>query len=247
MLSCGFFPVITLPAKINDGNSITPYSMIDQIWVNFKDGSDHDSGVVTFPLTDHFPIHYFFKSDCRGTYKVIESRLINANTILTFTSALSQLDFSTVLNCNNVNVAVNRFWEILWKSYNSSFPIKRKKIKTNLINAPWVTPEIKKCIKKKYRLFNYLRRGLIHKRQFTMYKNALNWLINKMRRKYYIEKFQSCRTNSRKTWSNINQVLGRGRQESVRRIVTEGGEGGGGPWFGRPFQLLFYEHSVEHN
>ena len=69
MLSYGYFPVITLPTKINDGNSVTPYSLLDQLWVNFKVGSDHDSGIVMFPLTDHFPIHYMFNSDCQGNYK----------------------------------------------------------------------------------------------------------------------------------------------------------------------------------
>lgn len=239
MLSCGFFPVITLPAKINDGNSVTPYSLIDQLWVNFKDGSEHESGVALFPLTDHFPIYYMFKGNCRGIHKVIESRQITANTISTFISSMSRIDFTPVLNCDDVNIAVGLFWEKLWKMYNSSFPIKRKKVKSNLINAPWITPEIKKCIKKKYRLFNYFKRGLIQKRQFIMYKNALNWVINRVRSKYYHQKFESCIANSKKTWSNVNQILGRGRQEPVCRIVTEGGRIVEGNSMAESFNLFF--------
>ena len=125
MLSYGLFPVITLPTKINDGNSVTPYSLLDQIWVNFKVGSEHDSGIVTFPLTDHFPIHYMFNCDCHGDCKVIASRLINAETISTFISLMSTTDFTRVYNCDNVHEAFRIFWEKLWKVYQSSFPIKR--------------------------------------------------------------------------------------------------------------------------
>ena len=239
MLSSGFYPVISIPAKINDGNSVTPYSLIDQLWVNFKDGTEHESGVVLFPLTDHFPIHYMFRGDCKGVCRVIESRLITADTISNFISAMSRADFTQVFNCNNINVAIGLFWEKLWKVYNSSFPIKRKKVKSNLINAPWITPEVKKCIKKKYRLFNYLRRGLIQKRQFIAYKKALNWLINRMRRKYYHERFGGCRGNSKRTWSNINMILGRSGRESVRRIVTEEGRVVEGNSLADHFNLFF--------
>ena len=239
MLSCGFFPVVTLPAKINDGNSITPYSLIDQMWVNFKDGSEHESGVALFPLTDHFPIHYMFKSDCRGTYRVIESRLVTPNTISNFISLMSFIDFSPVLNCNDIDVAIGLFWEKLWKVYNSAFPIKRKKVKSNLINAPWITPEIKKLYQEKILTIYLHKRGLIQKRQFVVYKNALNWVINRVRRKYYHEKFESSKTNSKKTWSNVNQLLGRGRRETVRRIVTEDGRIVEGSSLADHFNLFF--------
>ena len=147
----------------------------------------------------------------------------NDNAILDFVTSLSNVDFSSVFNHNNPDIAFNYFWCNLWKVYNSCFPIKRKKVKSNLINAPWMTPDLKKCIRKKYRLFNALRRGLIQRRQFNMYKNALTWLINKMRRKYFHEKFESCKSNSKKTWSGINQILGRGGQEPMRSIKTDAG------------------------
>lgn len=39
-----------------------------------------------------------------------------------------------------------------------------------------------------------------------MYKKLLNWVIRKMRRQYYINKFNECRNNSKKTWNNINNI-----------------------------------------
>ena len=136
---------------------------------------------------------------------------------------MSNADFLHVFLNHNTNAAFDQFFGKLMEIYNSSFPIKRKKIKSNLINAPWVTPELKKCIKKKYRLFNLLKRGLIQKRQFNVYKNALIWMTNKIRRKYLYDKFEACKGDSKKTWSGINQLLGRGKQTTIDRIITDDG------------------------
>ena len=148
-----------------------------------------------------------FKGDCKGVSKVIESRLFTADTISNFISSVSLDDFTQVMSCEDINVAIDLFWQKLWKLYCSSFPIKRKRVKSNLISAPWITPKIKRCILEKYKLFNLLKRGLILKRQFIAYKNALNWVIKRVRMKYYHEGFEGCKANSKKTWSNVNQIL----------------------------------------
>ena len=67
----------------------------------------------------------------------------------------------------------------------------------------------------------------------------MNWVINRVRRRYYLEKFEGCRANSKKTWSNINLILGRGKQELVRRIVTEEGRVVEGNSLADSFNLFF--------
>ena len=79
MLGFNFFPIITIPTKINETENcpITPYSLIDQIWTNFMVGENHLSGVILYPLTDHLPVFYAFKSNCLSTLKTIQFRVIN--------------------------------------------------------------------------------------------------------------------------------------------------------------------------
>ena len=122
-----------------------------------------------------------------------------------------------------MNVAFDTFFRKLFDIYNSVFPIKRKRVKSNLINAPWVTPQLKKCIKKKYILFNLLRRGLISRQHFNKYKNSLTWVINKIRRKYYFDIFRNCSGDFKRTWSNINDLMKRSSQCVVRKIITDDG------------------------
>ena len=224
MLGTGFFPIITIPTKVNENCPNTPFSLIDQIWTNFKVGVNHVSSVILFSLTDHFPIHYIFKDKCQGIFKTIQFRCINDVSLQNFIHLMNSVDFDDVFRCQHVNEAFDIFFTKLFDAYNSAFPIKKKKMKNNLINAPWVTPQLKKCIKKKYLLFNLLRRGLIQRRRFAIYKNALTWVINKIRRKYYLDKFNSCKDNIKRTWSNINTILKRGSQDAVRKVITDDGQ-----------------------
>ena len=159
MLGFGFFPIITIPAKINENSVITPYSLIDQIWVNFSSGTNHDSGALVFPLTDHFPIHYMFKYSCFGILRTIVSRVINDDNIATFINLMCDADFWEVFQNQQLNHAFDQFYFKLLRIYNSAFPVRKKKVKNSLINAPWVTPQLKRCIRKKYVLFNFLKRG----------------------------------------------------------------------------------------
>ena len=190
--------------------------------MNFKVGGNHDSSVLLYPLTDHFPVHYMFRDKCLGIIRKVQFRLINEERKTAFINLVNGLDFSSVYRCEQLNAAFNDFLTKLLDAYNAAFPIKRKRVRNNLINAPWVTPQLKRCIKKKFLLFNFLRRGLIQKRQFNRYKSVLTWVINKIKRKYYHDKFRECK-DFKRTWSNINLMLNRDGQETVQKIVDDDG------------------------
>ena len=77
-LAFNYYPVINLPAMFNVDNPITKFSIIDQIWTNFKRGCNHTSGIVDFLITDHLPVFYFFTNHDKIPAKIIRFRLINA-------------------------------------------------------------------------------------------------------------------------------------------------------------------------
>ena len=53
MSGFNYFPVINIPAKFNETNVITRFSLIDQIWSNF--GFNFDAGVFDdIRISDHF-------------------------------------------------------------------------------------------------------------------------------------------------------------------------------------------------
>ena len=109
MLGHGYFPVVTLPAKFNENNHITPFSLIDHIWTNFKTGTNHESGIVLFSLTDHFPIYYMFRDNCNAVVKTIQSRLISLVTKQTFVSKVCSTCFRQIYLLQNPETAFNEF------------------------------------------------------------------------------------------------------------------------------------------
>ena len=221
MMEFGFFPVISKAAKINSGNSITQFSLIDQIWVNFKTGISHAAGIVKVPITDHYPVFYLFDRGSFSVSKYTRTRKVTNHYINNFIDSLNCLNFDYFLQLSPLN-AIKYFYETLYNMYKRCCPIKKVKIKSKMKNAAWMTPQLKFCIKKKYRLFNLLRRGLISRHQFNKYKNTLIYVKNKMKRLYMLKEFSNC-NNSKETWSKINNFLGRHKNDQEVRVVDGDG------------------------
>ena len=131
-------------------------------------------------------------------------------------------DFSNVYYEADPNSAFTLFYDKLFKLYEKSFPLKKKKIKSNAINEPWVTPKLKKCIQKKYKLFNLLRRGKIQRTAFLKYKKVLSWVTKKIKDQYYNNKFKDS-MDAKTTWQNINKILNRKNKHCVKRLIDDNG------------------------
>ena len=84
MSSFSFFPVITKATKFNPNCPITRFSLIDQIWTNFKTGVHHLSAIMEYGLTDHFPVIYVFQQYSSLVNKTIHFRKIAAAAIENF-------------------------------------------------------------------------------------------------------------------------------------------------------------------
>ena len=222
LLSLGFLPLITLPTKINLGNSITKFSLIDQIWSNYLDGSEQKSFIVEFPLTDHFPVCHVFNQSVINSLRSVKFRLINENRKLTFISKINNLDLTDIYQIHDPGIAFSCFYNRIFDVFNSCFPIKTKVIRNEIINAPWCTHKLKLCLKKKFELYNLKKRGLITNRIFNVYKRTLLYVTNKMRRLYYSKKFNKSFNNPRKNWNNINQILNRKKNNTINEILVDG-------------------------
>ena len=218
LFEASYFPIITLPSKINEHNPITKYSFIDQIWTNFFVGSEHKSGIFQIPLTDHFPIYYMFKRTLLSVEEIVRFRLINSNTLSNFIEKAANLNFNYVLDINDVNASFNKFYDMLFNTYDTCIPVKRKRCSRKSSAAPWLNDKLRRCIKKKYRLFGLLKRGLILKRDFNRFKNMLTYVMNKSKKLFYMRKLNNCDT-TKETWSNINAILRRKTKKNNTLII----------------------------
>ena len=223
LLAFNYCPLITRPTRINDNvNRVIPCSLVDHIWCNLRHGFSHMSAVVKTTITDHFPVLYAFKTNLTYAIKSIKFRMINEGNINSFVNNVNNECFDNIYEIDDTDDAFTYFYNKLFSIYNNSCPIKKRRLKHNNINNPWVTPKLKKCIKKKYLLYNLLRRGLIQKSYYNKYKNTLNWVSNKMRRLYFLKKFGNIESK-KKSWNNINSFLNRKPSVKPIKIIDEFG------------------------
>ena len=222
MLAYSYFPVVTIPTKINNNsfNNVTGFSLIDKIWSNFKLGCSHKSGVINFQLTDHLPIFYVFKTNVLNLIRKTKFRLFNSTSLENFKEKINDTSFLDVFETENPDEAFKFFYDKLFKIYNEAFPVKIKKIFVNNIKAPWVNRKLRLCIKKKFKLYNLMMRGIVSKRSYNAYKKTLVYVINKVKKLYFIKKFRKL-NDPKKTWSNINLLLGRDKCKCYTELVDE--------------------------
>ena len=146
---------------------------------------------------------------------VIKKRVYNEENTNRFNLMLSQTDWTSVLSANDAQLAYSKFHEIYSDLYSQCFPMKVFKL-GYLTRKPWLTEGMKRQIKIKNRLYRrYLRTGDdIH---HSIYKRFRNMLTDKLRiaeRKHHETLIEKNKSNLRKSWKVLKEVLNRKKQAS---------------------------------
>ena len=90
-----------------------------------------------------------------------------------------------------------------------SFNFKSKRLKTKHIQSLWITKGIAKSSKRKQKLYEkFLKHrtpetGLTYK----SYKNLFESLKKKGKKKYYSEKMSGCKSDAKKIWSIMKELI----------------------------------------
>jgi hypothetical protein len=204
----GYYPIITKPTRITEENPITKFSLLDQIWCNFS-VNDLISGVIDCELSDHLPSYFIMVTDSVSLEDVRWSRPVKDESLVyRFVMQVAITSFDEVLAIENPCLALSKLLSILYAIYYSIFPLK-KFLPRKIRKPPWLTPELKAAVNKKYKLLKLLRRGSISRNSFRSYRNMLNYTIKISKQYYYKKTILEHRHNSRKTWETLNVMLGR--------------------------------------
>ena len=144
MYELSLFSVIMIPTKYNPENLITKYSLIDQIWNNIPNKVT-TSGVIPVEITDRFPVMASFQLVVEQNIHLQKRRIFNNGNNTIFSGAISNV--YPVVN-GDVNLTFYAYYMNVFGLYDEAFPIIEIVIKAD-INCPWITPNIRACIKKK--------------------------------------------------------------------------------------------------
>ena len=168
LFELGMKPLVTLPTKVNPDNLLTPFSVIDHVWVSNGLQSDQTL-IIPIDITDHFPVISFISlppSLVPGVLRSKRRRLTFRGKEM-FKMLLSNVHVDITLM--DINRVYGDYFDMIIGGYNMAFPIENCTAR-NKNSYAWVTPGLKECIKKKARLYRAYLKGRISKADYTFYK-----------------------------------------------------------------------------
>ena len=190
------------PTRITQTSS----TLIDLILSN----SDHamDCQVHDIGLSDHC-----FLSIKRGDLKIprhpkfIESRSFKNFNQEAFLERLGELDWETVLNAVDVNVAAEVFNKNVLDVLNVLAPVTKKRVRES--NPQWVNEELLNSIKRR----DYLKKVASRSKSetdwlnFKQQRNFVVHLKDRLKKQHFQSLIDENRDNSKKLWKTLNTLI----------------------------------------
>ena len=216
IFSYSLLPTIYKPTRITE----TTATIIDNILTN--DENVIKSSILVTDITDHMPTVLTTRNNLTNhsgsTKKITYKRIHTDDNIAKLKQRLIDVKWQEILDNNNANDDYNKFIETFDTLYNECVPLKKcTNNRRKEPMSPWITKGLLKSINKKNKLYKQYLHSPSNKglQKFKTYKNKLNMLIRKAKRKYFFSKFEQSKNNMKQTWNTINNILGRGKKQSA--------------------------------
>lgn len=207
--------VITKCTRIDPRNGTK--SLIDHILVSKVDNPIY-TVVIENEITDHYPTLYYIKTERHAEKQIVSSKHISNYKL---NQLIREENWSSVLKEENAERMYNTFASKLKDLYMKSTVIK--KISKTRKNNPWITSELIADCKKRDILYRKWKNNINNKSYENDYKilrNKINKAILIQKSNFYKNQFMEFKTNPRKTWGLINEILGR-KKSSIDDTITK--------------------------
>ena len=198
-------PTISKPTRVNDNS----FSLLDNI---FSDNTSNlIAGIVPIDISDHYLIfninrEFFIDTNFKHG-KEINHRLHTNNSIENFVNSIFNHDFSAINSCTDVDEGISMFDSTIMHFYNSHCPIIRRTVSYKDFVKPWIDLETKKKIKTRANYYILFKSGKMSRTVYNRYRNMVTAVIRDKRKSYYEQKFSDFKTDMRKTWKLINEII----------------------------------------
>jgi len=208
-------PLINLPTR----KTINSSSCVDHIYVSTL--SPCHSGVLDLSVTDHCAVFCSIpgRSDVDGVSKTIRFRDHSAENLANFKNEIeSSLQSFNVYDRFDVLHRFEIFNNLLFRLYDSSFPVQSKTLSSKRIGNPWMTPDLLRCVSEKHRLHRLALNDGEYLDDFRTYRNNLCNSIKRAKMAFYNNKFEHAIKDTKATWKTINGILKPNSQSRVIKL-----------------------------
>ena len=214
--SYGIFPVINKPTRVTRDTA----TLIDHIWTNNLNTScENKQGILCSTISDHFSIFHISLNqqynDSDNKQPILQRQYTQQN-IEKFSDTLDKSKWNNVTSLNETSAAFTTFQKEFTKIYTDCFPLRPLR-KAYYNRKPWLTPEMKESIKNKNKLYMNRHKGNFEENDafYKKFKNRLSHILKTAERKYYAEQILKHKSNMKKTWAIIKQVINKNKYSST--------------------------------
>ena len=230
----GFVPTISIPTHEKSGCNET---CIDNIFTNSWNKLLY-SGVLKAKVSDHFPIFCMLNlshrsSNCGNNTPRYDTCESNMNNFME--------KFSIQYNCqnilsnsmNNEEHAFNGFVSSLSSLVDECFMVtnKMKASRRNRLVNPWITSGIIASVNTKNFLYDKWKKTVTKSNKagdgslyikYKDFRRKLKSIIRIAKKSFYYRKFDNCKGDTKKTWSLINELRGKSKQQTKPSFIIDG-------------------------
>ena len=209
ILDHGFFPMITLPTRIQDDKCTN----IDHIIVNMefiKKSNKRTPGILFHDVSDHLPTFLVVenKKKPKTPKNRPKVRIFGEKNVRKFKENLTKSDWSKLYESTDPEEALDEFYSIYNNIYESSFPLKtlsRKRSK----DKDWITPELRHQMNVRNSL---QKKSLLHpseanKEAFRQIRNHVTNLLRKAEDNHYKTLIDNEKNNLKGLWDIAGKII----------------------------------------
>ena len=192
----------------------TSSKLIDHIFSNVPSSSIR-TGVLIEHLSDHLPI--ILADLSAGKVDSMPSqphRDMSNQNVNSYLNLLKNIEF--VVEENNPKGSFDTFFRLITEAAELSFPPKPPRKKRIRKGNPWITKGLAKSSATKKKLFSTKLKNPTpaNRLAFSTYSKIFVKCLRAAKKIYYLSCFREAVSNSKKTWTLINEVAGRSRSSA---------------------------------
>ena len=219
----GFRPLILQPTRLSSKSA----SLIDNIFINDIE-TYSNGGNITTSISDHFPQfclldifeNKYFKKEVKygRSYKHF-----NQNE---FENELKKINWNRILQGKNSEEALEFFFKTIERLLDEMAPICRlSKKEIDLLKRPWITFGLLKSINERDSIYKKIAKEkdpVVKEELSKSYKtkrNLIKILTRKAKRDYYTTFFEENRTDIKKTWEGIRNIVNINKKSRVSPTI----------------------------
>merc|ERR1712004_28510 len=133
------FPAITKPTRV----TINSATLIDNIFIPIENEETLQRILYT-DISDHFPVFVIdYSNECSSEPPLLYKRVFSDTNKSKFHKQISDTNWTSVLQCNDAQVAYTTFHNTFTHIFNECFPLKQYKLGYKN-RKPWIPENIKK-------------------------------------------------------------------------------------------------------